>query len=361
MTKRGLRVRSIPGVMALVLAAGGVMADGTYQFTIDEAASSLDTSFNVSVPTNGTLIGDYDPVSNPTGTRTKPGIIGSFGETENVPVPLSVGVVIDGDNSTSPTGGFSLNLDIEAGTAGLSGLAVNLLGSDVPAIDITASLLWSTFRTRNPTCLVFGGITIPLPLGQATITTFTLAQTEGEAVGTLIPAGPDTYTVAIPVTFELVLTASVLGQELPPTPQELPLVFAATVMLDGEGGAAISVALEGFEVMQEQEGPIGEPFQIPFTEPVCQGSLLFNLQILGITVSSSAEASLIASGTKQLPPSCPCDWDQSGALGVPDIFAFLSSWFASDSAADFDGSGGIAVPDIFAFLSCWFARPGGCL
>jgi len=32
-----------------------------------------------------------------------------------------------------------------------------------------------------------------------------------------------------------------------------------------------------------------------------------------------------------------------------------------DAAADFDGSGSVAVPDIFAFLSCWFARPGNCV
>jgi hypothetical protein len=50
--------------------------------------------------------------------------------------------------------------------------------------------------------------------------------------------------------------------------------------------------------------------------------------------------------------------DGDGVATVPDIFAFLSLWFANDPAADFDGSGlPVAVPDIFAFLSAWFA---GC-
>jgi hypothetical protein len=53
---------------------------------------------------------------------------------------------------------------------------------------------------------------------------------------------------------------------------------------------------------------------------------------------------------------CPCDWDNSGDLAVPDIFAFLSSWFANDPAANFDGVNGIGVPDIFAFLACWFSN-----
>jgi hypothetical protein len=54
---------------------------------------------------------------------------------------------------------------------------------------------------------------------------------------------------------------------------------------------------------------------------------------------------------------CAADFDGNGQVQVPDIFAFLSAWFAQDPRADFDGNGGIAVPDIFAFLSAWFA---GC-
>ncbi len=56
----------------------------------------------------------------------------------------------------------------------------------------------------------------------------------------------------------------------------------------------------------------------------------------------------------------PCDADanRDGNVNVPDIFAFLSLWFASDPLADFDGNGALGVPDIFAFLSAWFA---GCV
>jgi len=54
---------------------------------------------------------------------------------------------------------------------------------------------------------------------------------------------------------------------------------------------------------------------------------------------------------------CPADWDGDCTRGVPDIFAFLSDWFAQNPDADVDGSGAVAVPDIFAFLSIWFA---GC-
>jgi len=54
---------------------------------------------------------------------------------------------------------------------------------------------------------------------------------------------------------------------------------------------------------------------------------------------------------------CAADFDDNGFVQVPDIFAFLSAWFAQSPAAEFDGVAGISVPDIFAFLSAWFA---GC-
>jgi len=52
---------------------------------------------------------------------------------------------------------------------------------------------------------------------------------------------------------------------------------------------------------------------------------------------------------------CPGDFDRSGVVNVPDIFAFLSAWFAGDPRADFNNNGTVFTPDIFAFLSAWFA------
>ena len=63
---------------------------------------------------------------------------------------------------------------------------------------------------------------------------------------------------------------------------------------------------------------------------------------------------------------CDCDWDNSGALHVLDIFAFLNDWFAGCTtaqtpppcwhSADFNHIGGTNIQDIFDFLSCWFAN-----
>ena len=61
--------------------------------------------------------------------------------------------------------------------------------------------------------------------------------------------------------------------------------------------------------------------------------------------------------TGEVAGGCAADFDGDGERAVPDIFAYLSAWFAQDPRADVDGVAGITVPDIFAFLSTWFA---GC-
>ncbi len=64
----------------------------------------------------------------------------------------------------------------------------------------------------------------------------------------------------------------------------------------------------------------------------------------------------LGSGSILLRVTCTADFDTNGTVEVPDIFAFLSAWFANDpDAYEFGGTSG--VPAIFAFLSAWFA---GC-
>jgi cytochrome c peroxidase len=54
---------------------------------------------------------------------------------------------------------------------------------------------------------------------------------------------------------------------------------------------------------------------------------------------------------------CIADYDRDGAATVPDIFAFLSDYFAGRIRADVNGVNGLNVGDIFTFLTAWFA---GC-
>lgn len=53
---------------------------------------------------------------------------------------------------------------------------------------------------------------------------------------------------------------------------------------------------------------------------------------------------------------CPGDFDGSGAVGVGDLFEFLTAWFAAASDADVDRSGQVALEDLFEFLGSYFGR-----
>jgi len=48
------------------------------------------------------------------------------------------------------------------------------------------------------------------------------------------------------------------------------------------------------------------------------------------------------------------DANRDGQKDVPDIFAFLSEWFAQGDCSDIDCNGTVDVADIFYFLSKWF-------
>ncbi len=77
----------------------------------------------------------------------------------------------------------------------------------------------------------------------------------------------------------------------------------------------------------------------------------------GSVLEAAVDEIRVALRACEAEPDCVADFDDSGDVEVPDIFAYLSAWFANDDAADIDGTPGVAVPDIFAFLSLWFA---GC-
>lgn len=58
-------------------------------------------------------------------------------------------------------------------------------------------------------------------------------------------------------------------------------------------------------------------------------------------------------------PCCRGDFDQSGVVGVDDVFAYLGAWFTGDVRADVvsDGAGVPGIDSLFAYLAAWF---GGC-
>lgn len=121
--------------------------------------------------------------------------------------------------------------------------------------------------------------------------------------------------------------------------------------VDGDGTIAVSdqTAVESFIAQFD-----GTPMDM---DGAMDGSFLLenigpNFSLFDITGDGSVSPTDV--NWFEFPNSCPADWDRNGALEVPDIFAFLSSWFSG--TGDFDGNGVNEVPDIFSFLAEWFAN-----
>lgn len=111
---------------------------------------------------------------------------------------------------------------------------------------------------------------------------------------------------------------------------------------------------------------VSDPDAIQYLRTALSAGRL-NLVISSLAITEQQSSNVPAFYCKETPPvvggipaslvlrvcvGAPADWDCSGNINVPDIFAFLSDWFAS--RGDFNADGVNDVPDIFAFLAAWF-------
>jgi hypothetical protein len=94
--------------------------------------------------------------------------------------------------------------------------------------------------------------------------------------------------------------------------------------------------------------------QLPGAGACCRGARCAVESSAACTGSSTRFAGV---GTACLGPvaaCCAADFDQSGALGATDIFAFLNAWLAGNLNADADASGRLELADIFDFINIWY-------
>ena len=332
------------GVCALAGSATGV---DTYQFTVNPAVSGLSGSTSLSFDTSGTLIGNWDAVTNPTGTRTKPGIFGTFGPTENVPVPTTLGGDVGGPIDADASGGLRVSLDTGPGTAAVTGLALDFTGSGSITIGATVSISFSSFRTRTPDS-TYLGLPVTLPIGEVEITQLQAAQLL-PAAGTIAPAGPGVYDVNVAVGASLSGAASVLGNvvEIPPTPVVIPIIGTLTVTA---GGAHLHASQPISAKLLQQPGttlpqfPLDLPTILP---PGLVAHVLLDLVLGDVSFDLQATLALDADGV--LVPDCYPDCTGEGALTVADFGCFQTRFVLADPYADCNGDGILTVADFGCF------------
>lgn len=266
------------------------------EFTLTPPSGVAFESFGVSGDTSGTLKGNWDPESNPTGTRTKPGIFGTFGATENVPVPTSVDLLVGGSPQVGLGGGLGLVLSPSAGTAEVRGFAATGVGGS--GLTVSARVVFDAFRTRSPTSTFPGGIPVTVPLGSGQLQALSLTQV-GLGDGAVTDDGGGRYTLAVPVLVAVTGVVEALGNVIGFGPVVVPVSLVGEVLLDGAGGAVLAGGA-GLSVSQTQAVDIELP-PLPLALPTVLppgdvANVVFTLTLEQIAASLVGDLNLTATG-----------------------------------------------------------------
>jgi hypothetical protein len=268
-----------------------------YQFVVKPQQSGLDADLTAGIETSGTLIGNYNIDTNPTGTRTKPGLFGSFGETENLPVNTLLSLGVDEVLSTSSAGSFGFSFNEAAGVASFDGFAVDFLSGGSLNVPIGVTIQYDSFRSRSPSSSYPGGFPITLPIGQASLTSFRVMQVGGSA-GTITRTGASTLDFAVGVLVQYDLTLSVLGQEFTLPTAPLPFGLSGTITTNGSAAQITTLT----PVLFDQTLPLNQTLpQIPLSLPTvlppgATADVLLDLTLSEVSLGLDGNASTVANG-----------------------------------------------------------------
>ncbi len=281
-------------LIALLLSVTTVNAQD-YSFQINQPPSGGNAQFHVQATTSGTLIGNYDAATNPTGTHTKPGFLAP-GATENTAVKVnSFNPDADGQITFAPTGTFNTHFDLASGAMTLADFTADLLGGKSAAIPVTAAVSFETFRTTNPSS-TYLGIPLNLPLGNATVSSLTATQVPGDASGTLTPLGNNQYSFTITPLVIIAASVTFQGSPLDVATQPTPFPLTGQITLTGNTAHITETApvdLTNSATPATQLDPL--PFDLP--AGASSAHVILNLTLNTQDTSITGTQSLDATGT----------------------------------------------------------------
>jgi hypothetical protein len=328
---------------------------GRYRFTYQPAQSGLNATLSATVSTSGTLIGNYDAVTNSTGTRTKPGIFGSFGSTENLPVAVQdLSVAAEGPIATQTAGSFDLQCDSATGLASVTAFSIDALSTGSIKVPFSVSLFTEAFRTRNPTA-TYPSIPLEIPVGSVVVTRLGFVQA-GPAVGTITSIDGVQFDVDVAVPVALSLTATVLDQVIEVNDGPVvPLSLVGVASFSGSSATFSASTPLQFEQVEQPAEPLPSfDLPLPTTNPDTPANVVASLVLDEVGVSLLGQLSSSATGERILPP-CPADFNGDRAVNGADLGTLLAGWgpCATDCAGDVNNDGIVDGVDLGSLLAAW--------
>lgn len=270
----------------------------TFKFSIDPSLSVFQGASEFRLGTRGSVIGVYNAQTNPRGTRTKPGLTGAFGSTENLPVRVEPLWVLQGQNTLRTSGGFSLALEPAASRAVLTGFRADRLTGAAATLASMVSLNNQAFRTQSPAA-AYPAFVDPFRMGGVEIDRFVVEQKEARVPGVIRAMGNGVFQVNIPFIAVYVLNVKQFGQTRPIT-FEAPSALIGEMKVNGNEaifrrGGNFRVEEAGRELSRELQ-PF--TFQIP-AGLTAKATLKGSLTLGRVSVRLAGTSVIAAKGIRQ--------------------------------------------------------------
>jgi hypothetical protein len=356
-----MKTHTLAAVLSALLSAPALAQ--SFQGQVDEPSGNAALTVASLIDTAGSLIGDYDPKTNPTGTLTRPGLFGGSG---NNPIPTTADFLADTLLNSNPAGSMQIELDFEALSIRIDGLLLDLLNGSTGGTDLFVTLIYSTFNTINPSFIYPGGIPITIPLGEvASISRAELTQSgPAEGVMTETP-DPDVFnfTLLLPAEAGLTLIIGLSGSD--PTPTDLDAVPLALLLVGQvsrlEGGLVrltIATSAEADSLSYPLDtGPLPAiPVALP-TLSTATANVLLTLTPEMLTIDAGLDLNLVVLG-EPAPAGCAADINGDGVLNFFDLAGYLDLYNSGSPGADLAPPAGVInFFDLAAYLDLYNA---GC-
>ncbi len=319
-------------LLPLVLLTASATAQD-FDFVIDPSMSPSSMTASVQSVLPGSVIGAYDSVNNPGGTRT---VNGLFGGGTNETVALTTTVDNTSSMNGSVSGSFGMSIDTNTNTGSISNLDADMLSGSTGNSQFDLTLLFNTFRTFNPDSLYVGGIPVTIPLPPVTVLSATFTQNAPTNGGTLgPPAGGSDFTFYIVVPVDVNLVVDYNGQTIPVGPVAITLSvngtltytstgMRATASFSGYSQGSVNDPFPGFQI---DDQPLDLPTILP---PGNTANLLLDATIASMTHDVQLDVYLEGDGT---PSNCGftpyCDANPN-STGVPSVITANGSTDVAD-------------------------------
>lgn len=122
----------------------------SWHFTIDPDKTGMAGKVCMDANLHGALKGTWNAESNPSGTMTKPGYDGAWGEDANVNVCIDPNMKMGAKATMATKGSFDFKVDAVKHTATASNLSADLLGNGPLVVDVMIQPNNKPFKTKNP-------------------------------------------------------------------------------------------------------------------------------------------------------------------------------------------------------------------